>query len=115
MLHMHVRDPKNLANRVRTTEFWFKINSKVQVRCPDIIINNTTSDGLDMSMCVTRLPFFGTVENVVGLLRKFPEDSLWFCSGIGQFQLLLTTPAILLGGHVRMSMDDNIYYRWGIN
>ncbi len=56
---------------------------------------------------------FPTVENVVGLLREFPEGSIWLCSGIGIFQLVMTTLAILLGGHVRVGMEDNIYYRRG--
>ena len=35
------------------------------------------------------------------------------CSGIGPFQLPLTTLAILMGGHVRVGMEDNVYYRRG--
>jgi 3-keto-5-aminohexanoate cleavage enzyme len=56
---------------------------------------------------------FPTVENVVSLLREFPESTLWLCSGIGIFQLPMTTLAILMGGHVRVGMEDNIYYRRG--
>jgi 3-keto-5-aminohexanoate cleavage enzyme len=56
---------------------------------------------------------FPTVENVVHLLREFPKDSLWLCSGIGIFQLPMTTLAVLMGGHVRVGMEDNIYYRKG--
>ena len=33
-------------------------------------------------------------ENVLQLLREFPDDSLWLCSGIGPFQLPMTTLAI---------------------
>ena len=56
---------------------------------------------------------FPTVDNVVNLLREFPEDSLWLCSGIGIYQLPMTTLAILMGGHARVGMEDNIYYRRG--
>lgn len=56
---------------------------------------------------------FPTVENVVALLREFPEGALWLCSGIGVYQLPMTTLAILMGGHVRVGMEDNIYYRKG--
>jgi 3-keto-5-aminohexanoate cleavage enzyme len=56
---------------------------------------------------------FPTVDNVVALLREFPEDALWLCSGIGIFQLSMTTLAILMGGHARVGMEDNIYYRRG--
>lgn len=53
---------------------------------------------------------FPTVENVVALLREFPKEALWLCSGIGIFQLPMTTLAILMGGNVRVGMEDNIYY-----
>ena len=56
---------------------------------------------------------FPTVENVVHLLREFPKGSLLLCSGIGIHQLPMTTLAILLGGHARVGMEDNIYYRRG--
>lgn len=212
MVHIHARDPNNLASCARTTEVWYAVNKKVRERCPEIIINNTTGGGLDMTMderlsCLDAMPevaslnltpdmskfklkerkpplphphpaieyddclpfsyklvtrfaseikkrkikpeletyhsggawvirdlieqdlikkpywiqtvmgyqtsSFPTVSNVMSLLSEFPEDSLWLCSGISVFQLPMTTLAILLGGHARVGMEDNIYYRRG--
>jgi len=56
---------------------------------------------------------FPTVENVLRLLQEFPEDALWLCSAIGPYQLPLTTLAILMGGHVRVGLEDNVYYARG--
>jgi 3-keto-5-aminohexanoate cleavage enzyme len=56
---------------------------------------------------------FPTVENVLQLLKEFPEGALWLCSAIGPFQLPLTTLAILMGGHVRVGLEDNVYYSRG--
>ena len=56
---------------------------------------------------------YPTVQSTIELLRDFPNDSLWLCSGIGPFQLPLTTLAILMGGHVRVGLEDNLYYRRG--
>ena len=56
---------------------------------------------------------FPTVDNVVNLLRELPEGTLWLCSGIGIFQLQMTTLAILMGGNARVGLEDNIYYRYG--
>jgi 3-keto-5-aminohexanoate cleavage enzyme len=56
---------------------------------------------------------WATPENVVNLVREFPEGSLWLCSGVGPHQLPMTTLAILLGGHVRVGLEDNVYYRRG--
>jgi len=56
---------------------------------------------------------FPTVDHVIHLLRDFPEGTLWLCSGIGPYQLPMTTLATLLGGHVRVGLEDNIYYKRG--
>lgn len=44
---------------------------------------------------------YPTVENVINILREFPSDAFWLCSGIGPFQLVMTTLAILMGGRIR--------------
>ena len=56
---------------------------------------------------------YPTVENVLQILKEFPDDSLWLCSAIGPFQLPLTTLATLMGGHVRVGLEDNVYYSRG--
>lgn len=56
---------------------------------------------------------FPTVDNVLRLLMEFPEESLWLCSAVGPFQLPLTTLATLMGGHVRVGLEDNVYYARG--
>jgi 3-keto-5-aminohexanoate cleavage enzyme len=54
-----------------------------------------------------------TVQAVLDLLRDFPDGALWLCSGIGAHQLPMTTLALLMGGHVRVGLEDNVYYRRG--
>lgn len=56
---------------------------------------------------------YPTVENVLHLLKELPEDSLWLCSAIGPYELPLTTLATLMGGHVRVGLEDNVYYARG--
>jgi 3-keto-5-aminohexanoate cleavage enzyme len=56
---------------------------------------------------------FPTVENILHILKEMPQDSLWLCSAIGPFQLPLTTLATLMGGHVRVGLEDNVYYSRG--
>ena len=212
MVHVHARDPKNHTRPAVTTETWLEVNRKIRERCPDIIINNTTGGGPDMTMeerlqCLPArpevaslnltpdmskfriaarkpplpfpreeivydecLPFsyklvnqfaaemqkrgikpemetyhsggpwvirdliangvvsppywiqtvmgyqtsiFPTFENVVHLLRELPDQTVWLTSGIGPHQLPMTTFAMLLGGHVRVGLEDNVYYKRG--
>jgi 3-keto-5-aminohexanoate cleavage enzyme len=56
---------------------------------------------------------YPSVQNTIDLLREFPNDTLWLCSGMGAFQLPLTTLSTLMGGHVRVGLEDNIYYKRG--
>lgn len=212
IVHVHARDPRCLPDAAATTEAWWEVNSKIRVRCPDIIINNTTGGGPSSTM-ETRLacldakpevaslnltpdmsrfrlrerkaplpnprgpvefdgciPFtyhlveafaramkarsikpeletyhtggawvirdlleqnlidspvyiqtvmgyqtssFPTPENVLQLLKEFPKGAIWLCSGIGPFQLPMTTFALLLGGHARVGLEDNLYLKRG--
>jgi|SRR5579864_418987 len=212
MVHVHGRDPSNLAAPAKTTEVWVEVNKKIRECCPDIIINNTTGGGPNMTMqerlsCLDAgpdmaslnlapdmskfkigarnsplphphpeqeyddcIPFtygqigswarvmkergikpeleiyhpgcvwvindlilqglidkpyliqtvmgyqtssYPTVRNTLDMLMDLPQGSMWLCSAIGPFQLPLTTLAILMGGHVRVGLEDNIYYRRG--
>jgi 3-keto-5-aminohexanoate cleavage enzyme len=56
---------------------------------------------------------YPTPQHVLDLLRDFPDDTIWLCSGIGPYQLPMTTLALILGGHVRVGLEDNVYFRRG--
>lgn len=56
---------------------------------------------------------YPTVDGILQILKEFPPESLWLCSAIGPFQLPLTTLATLMGGHVRVGLEDNVYYARG--
>ena len=54
-----------------------------------------------------------TIENLVHLKNSIPPDATWTVAGIGPAQLVVNTHAILMGGHVRIGLEDNIYLRKG--
>ncbi len=56
---------------------------------------------------------YPTPENVINLLKELPPETVWLCSGIGPFQTPMVTLAALMGGHVRVGMEDNVYYGRG--
>ena len=56
----------------------------------------------------------GTVKNLLHLAESLPPDSTWSVAGIAAAQLPLATMAILIGGHVRVGLEDNIYYTRGV-
>ncbi len=55
----------------------------------------------------------GTPEALLYLKSQLPLDATWTVAGIGAAQLPLATLAVLLGGHVRVGFEDNIFYRKG--
>ncbi len=56
----------------------------------------------------------GTPKNLLHLTESVPAGSTWSVAGIGAAQLPLATMAILLGGHARVGLEDNIYYTRGV-
>jgi len=55
----------------------------------------------------------GTPEALMYLRSQLPPDATWTVAGIGAAQLPLGALAMLLGGHVRVGFEDNVYYRKG--
>lgn len=47
------------------------------------------------------------------MVKLLPPQSIFCVSAIGPAQLPATTQALLLGGHVRVGLEDNNYYRRG--
>lgn len=52
-----------------------------------------------------------TANNLIFLMNSIPPGSTWSVAGIGRKQLPLAVIAIVSGGHVRVGMEDNIFYR----
>lgn len=50
-----------------------------------------------------------TPNNLLCLTQLIPSGSTWSVCAIGKHEFPMATMAILLGGHVRVGMEDNIY------
>lgn len=55
-----------------------------------------------------------TAENLLHMIHQLPAGSTWSVAAMGRFQLPMATLAIVLGGHVRVGLEDNIYYTKGV-
>ncbi len=51
-----------------------------------------------------------TLTNLAVMTESLPENSLWAGAGLGQFQLPMNVAAIVAGGHVRVGIEDAIYF-----
>jgi 3-keto-5-aminohexanoate cleavage enzyme len=54
-----------------------------------------------------------TAKNLLYLSETIPPGSTWTVAGIGRWQLPMAVLAIAMGGHVRVGLEDNLYYRKG--
>ncbi|MCB0404024.1 MAG: 3-keto-5-aminohexanoate cleavage protein [Bdellovibrionales bacterium] len=53
-------------------------------------------------------------RDLAPLVQRLPQPSTWGVAGVGRFQLPLATVAIATGGHVRVGLEDNIYFSRGV-
>jgi 3-keto-5-aminohexanoate cleavage enzyme len=56
---------------------------------------------------------FPTPWNLIKLIQELPKESLFSVIGIGRFQWHMVTLGILIGGNVRVGLEDNLYLKRG--
>jgi len=54
-----------------------------------------------------------TPKNLMTLVERLPEDPVFTVGAYGTEQVPLTTMSMILGGNVRVGLEDNIYYAPG--
>jgi 3-keto-5-aminohexanoate cleavage enzyme len=51
-----------------------------------------------------------TIPNLFSMVELLPDDAVWLLTVGGRNWLPMMSTAIALGGHVRVGMEDNVYY-----
>jgi uncharacterized protein (DUF849 family) len=60
---------------------------------------------------------YGAIPNpqtLVYFASQLPKDCIWAAFGVGRHEFPLLAQAFLLGGHVRVGLEDNVYIRKGV-
>jgi len=52
------------------------------------------------------------IGDLTYLVNGLPNESVWSATGIGRFQTQINVASILMGGHVRVGIEDSIYYNY---
>ncbi len=55
-----------------------------------------------------------TPKSLLHLSEIIPEGSPWSATGIGKAHLPIALMALVMGGHIRLGMEDNVYYERGV-
>jgi uncharacterized protein (DUF849 family) len=58
--------------------------------------------------------FPATPETLLYARSLLPADALWAAMGIGRMEFPIVAQACLLGGHVRVGLEDNLYLDKGV-
>ncbi len=64
--------------------------------------------------CNLLLGSLGTLRatplNLAAMVRALPPGVTWAAAGIGRFQFSMNSLALAMGGHVRVGLEDNLWY-----
>jgi uncharacterized protein (DUF849 family) len=52
-----------------------------------------------------------TVFDLAAMVQRLPHGFVWSAAGIGKFQQTMNFTAMLMGGHVRVGLEDSVFYR----
>jgi len=55
-----------------------------------------------------------TPKSFLHLYEHIPDNSTWSMIGIGKGHLPMSMMALAMGGHIRVGLEDNIYYSRGV-
>ena len=55
-----------------------------------------------------------TPKSFLHFYEHIPENATWSNIGIGRQQLHMAMMALIMGGHIRVGMEDNIYLKQGV-
>lgn len=55
-----------------------------------------------------------TAKSLLHLIEIIPQNSTWSVIGIGPGQLPMAMMGMTMGGHVRVGLEDNLYYSKGV-
>ncbi len=55
-----------------------------------------------------------TPENLRFMQSKLPTEACWSVLGVGRSQFPMITLGVLLGGHIRVGFEDNLYLKRGV-
>jgi 3-keto-5-aminohexanoate cleavage enzyme len=55
-----------------------------------------------------------TPKSFLHLYEHIPDNSTWSIIGIGKGHLPMSMMALAMGGHIRVGLEDNIYYSRGV-
>jgi len=57
--------------------------------------------------------YAGTPKNLITMRDHLPGGAVFNVTGIGKYQMEMNVMSLIMGGHVRVGLEDNVFYRKG--
>ncbi|WP_426418872.1 3-keto-5-aminohexanoate cleavage protein [Bradyrhizobium genosp. A] len=110
--HIHVRDPAT-GRPSMSIDLYRDVVERIRARNKSLVINLTTGPGGRFVLGV-KYGFSATPETMFYARSLLPPGAIWSGFGIGRAEFPMVAQAWLLGGHVRVGMEDNLYMSKGV-
>ena len=87
-----------------------------QIRLARSLIDDGLIDAPPMFQLCLGIPWGAgaDTETMTAMKQALPSDALWAGFGISRMQMPMVAQAVLLGGNVRVGLEDNIYLDKGV-
>ncbi len=85
------------------------------IRCAEYLIDQGFIDNPPMFQVCLGLVWGagGDTESMLAMRNALPAGSNWFGFGVGRMEMPMVAQAMMLGGHVRVGLEDNLYLSRG--
>lgn len=87
-----------------------------QVRCARYLIDQGLIESPPLFQVCLGLAWGAGADtaSMLALVNALPPDATWFSFGPGGLQMPMAAQAMILGGHVRVGLEDNLYLERGV-
>ncbi|MFT5182286.1 MAG: hypothetical protein ACI8S3_002176 [Alphaproteobacteria bacterium] len=82
----------------------------------DMCARGVITDPQPLFQLCLGIPWGGraTIETMQLMRDQLPANAVWASFGISRFEFPMVASAVVLGGHVRVGMEDNLYLSRGV-
>lgn len=86
------------------------------VRFARQLVDEGLIDGNPMFQLCLGIPWGAEAdtETMLAMRNKLPENAHWTSFGIGRLQIPMGIQSVLMGGHIRVGLEDNLYLSKGV-
>ena len=100
------------------------VNVKPEIECMELghiwqakqLISEGLISGDPLFQLCLGIPYGAeaTPETMIAMRNALPKNAIWASFGISKMQMPMVAQAVLLGGNVRVGLEDNIYLDKGV-